>query len=238
MTDRRRNPVHPPVRRRPASPSSAVVVVTKPTKLGLDLKGGVARLPGASRRSSRRSTGEAVTRTIDIMRERVDKFGVAEPEIQRTGARPDRRLAPGRRQRRPGAPAGRQDGPAVLLRLGDERPRRRTASPTRRTRPSRAARGRQRHRRAQPVRRGRASPPSASRRTPARRRRTARYYLVNTKTKKVLAGRPRRAGPRTRRSRRRRSSRGPEHRGREGPAGHGRVGRRVGAAARSRRAST
>mgnify|MGYP001362135581 CR=1 FL=1 len=66
--------------------ASAVVVLTKPTKLGLDLKGGTSLVFQAKPTKQSQVTGEAVTRTIDIMRDRVDKFGVAEPEIQRTGA--------------------------------------------------------------------------------------------------------------------------------------------------------
>ena len=65
---------------------SAVVVATKPTKLGLDLKGGTSLVFQAKPTKQSQVTGEAVTRTIDIMRDRIDKFGVAEPEIQRTGA--------------------------------------------------------------------------------------------------------------------------------------------------------
>ncbi len=65
---------------------SAVVIATKPTKLGLDLKGGASLIYQAQPTKQSEVTPEAVDRTIDIMRERVDKFGVAEPEIQRTGA--------------------------------------------------------------------------------------------------------------------------------------------------------
>ena len=57
------------------------------------------------------------------MRKRVDQLGVAEPEIQRSGVRPDRRLAARRQERRRGRRAGRHHRPAVLLRLGAQRPR-------------------------------------------------------------------------------------------------------------------
>ncbi len=66
--------------------ASAVVVASKPTKLGLDLKGGTSLIFQAKPTKQSQVTGEAVTRTIEIMRDRIDKFGVAEPEIQRTGA--------------------------------------------------------------------------------------------------------------------------------------------------------
>ena len=63
------------------------------------------------------------------------------------GPGPDRRLAPGRQERRRGGQPGRHDGAAVLLRLGDERPRRQLQA---------GAGGRERHRRLR--RRARASP--------------------------------------------------------------------------------
>ncbi len=61
------------------------LVATKPTKLGLDLQGGASLVYQAKPTKQTKVTGEAIDRTIEIMRERVDKFGVAEPEIQRTG---------------------------------------------------------------------------------------------------------------------------------------------------------
>ncbi|MCU0257597.1 MAG: hypothetical protein MUF56_01050, partial [Solirubrobacteraceae bacterium] len=66
--------------------ASIFVVATKDTKLGLDLKGGTSLIFQAKPTKQSEVTPEAVDRTIDIMRERVDRFGVAEPEIQRTGA--------------------------------------------------------------------------------------------------------------------------------------------------------
>ena len=65
--------------------ASVAVVATKTTKLGLDLKGGASLVYEAQPTKQTKVTGEAIDRTIDIMRERVDKFGVSEPEIQRTG---------------------------------------------------------------------------------------------------------------------------------------------------------
>ena len=85
MTDRRRN-IFILVFIAGLVIASLVVVATKPTKLGLDLKGGTSLVYQAKPTKQSQVTGEAVTRTIDIMRERVDRFGVAEPEIQRTGA--------------------------------------------------------------------------------------------------------------------------------------------------------
>jgi SecD/SecF fusion protein len=66
--------------------ASAVVVATKKTRLGLDLKGGVELVYQAKPTPAQpKITQEAVDRSIDIMRERVDQLGVAEPEIQRFG---------------------------------------------------------------------------------------------------------------------------------------------------------
>ncbi|MBX5440070.1 MAG: protein translocase subunit SecD, partial [Solirubrobacteraceae bacterium] len=61
------------------------VIVAKPTRLGLDLKGGVELIYEAKPTKQSEVTPEAINRAIDIMRERVDQFGVAEPEIQRFG---------------------------------------------------------------------------------------------------------------------------------------------------------
>src|SRR5919112_1624264 len=65
--------------------ASVAVIATKTTRLGLDLKGGVSLIYQAKPTKQSAVTGEAVDRTLDIMRERVDQLGVAEPEIQRSG---------------------------------------------------------------------------------------------------------------------------------------------------------
>jgi SecD/SecF fusion protein len=65
---------------------SALAIVTKSTKLGLDLKGGVSLTYEAKPTKQTQVTPEAIQRSIDIMRERVDQLGVAEPEIQQTGS--------------------------------------------------------------------------------------------------------------------------------------------------------
>jgi SecD/SecF fusion protein len=65
---------------------SAVAVVAKKTRLGLDLKGGVELVYQAKpTKQAPVVTADALTRAIDIMRERVDQLGVAEPEITRLG---------------------------------------------------------------------------------------------------------------------------------------------------------
>ena len=59
---------------------------TKQTRLGLDLKGGVELVYQGEPTPQSKVTPEAIDRSIDIMRERVDALGVAEPEIQRLGS--------------------------------------------------------------------------------------------------------------------------------------------------------
>jgi SecD/SecF fusion protein len=67
--------------------ASAAVVATKETKLGLDLQGG-ARLiyQGKPTPQTPEVTPEALDRALEIVRQRVDAFGVAEPEINRSGS--------------------------------------------------------------------------------------------------------------------------------------------------------
>jgi SecD/SecF fusion protein len=65
---------------------SLVVIVKKPTRLGLDLKGGVQLIYQGRATAQAKVTTESLNRAIDIMRKRVDQLGVAQPEIQRTGS--------------------------------------------------------------------------------------------------------------------------------------------------------
>jgi SecD/SecF fusion protein len=66
---------------------SALVIVNKPTRLGLDLKGGLELVYQATPTGQvEEITGQDMDRSIEIMRQRVDEFGVAEPEISRLGA--------------------------------------------------------------------------------------------------------------------------------------------------------
>ncbi len=64
---------------------SAVVIATKPTRLGLDLKGGVSLIYKGTPTAQAKVNNESLERAINIMRKRVDQLGVAQPEIQRTG---------------------------------------------------------------------------------------------------------------------------------------------------------
>ena len=65
--------------------ASAVVITQKPTKKGLDLQGGVELVYQAQATKQQPVTEDALARAIDVMRDRVDQLGVAEPELQRSG---------------------------------------------------------------------------------------------------------------------------------------------------------
>src|ERR671924_118613 len=64
---------------------SGIIIAAKPTRLGLDLKGGVELVYQGEPTPQSTVNAEAIDRSIDIMRDRVDALGVAEPEIQRLG---------------------------------------------------------------------------------------------------------------------------------------------------------
>jgi SecD/SecF fusion protein len=89
MTDRRRNLIILSLVGALLVASLAIIVPglpsTKPTRQGLDLKGGVSLVYQAKPTRQSQVTSDAINRTMDIMRERVDTLGVAEPEIQRSG---------------------------------------------------------------------------------------------------------------------------------------------------------
>ncbi|HET6997160.1 MAG TPA: protein translocase subunit SecD [Solirubrobacterales bacterium] len=66
--------------------ASAVVIANTSTKLGLDLEGGVELVyQGQPTGQVTEVTGEDIERSINIIRERIDQFGVAEPEVSRLG---------------------------------------------------------------------------------------------------------------------------------------------------------
>ncbi len=65
---------------------SALVIVNTPTKLGLDLKGGVELVyQGEPTGQVKTVSGGDINRSIEIIRERIDKLGVSEPEVSRLG---------------------------------------------------------------------------------------------------------------------------------------------------------
>ncbi|HET6507413.1 MAG TPA: protein translocase subunit SecD [Baekduia sp.] len=59
--------------------------LSKPTRQGLDLKGGTSLVYEAKPTKYSKVTSDSLQRTMDIMRERVDQLGVSEPEIQQSG---------------------------------------------------------------------------------------------------------------------------------------------------------
>src|SRR4051812_18682365 len=90
MSDRRRNLFVLLVILGLIAASLAVVLPGVPpkkdTKLGLDLQGGVQLVYEARpTKQAPTVTNDGLQRSLDIMRERVDQFGVAEPELLRTG---------------------------------------------------------------------------------------------------------------------------------------------------------
>ncbi len=66
---------------------SVAAIAAKKTRLGLDLKGGVELVYQAKPTAQSKVDTESLNRAIDIMRKRVDKLGVSQPEIQRSGER-------------------------------------------------------------------------------------------------------------------------------------------------------
>src|SRR3712207_1020430 len=66
---------------------SVAVITTRETKLGLDLQGGVSLVyQGKPTKQQPTVNQEALDRAVDIIRDRVDALGVAEPQISRSGA--------------------------------------------------------------------------------------------------------------------------------------------------------
>src|SRR5438132_1645457 len=65
--------------------ASGIIIATKQTRLGLDLKGGVELVYKGEPTPQSAVTPAAINRAVDIIRTRVDQLGVAEPEIQRLG---------------------------------------------------------------------------------------------------------------------------------------------------------
>lgn len=66
--------------------ASAVAIALKPAVLGLDLQGGVEVVLQGQPTDESEVTPEAIERSVEIIRSRVDAFGVAEPEIQTQGS--------------------------------------------------------------------------------------------------------------------------------------------------------
>jgi SecD/SecF fusion protein len=61
------------------------LVVTRPIRLGLDLRGGTQIVLEAQATENQQVDADTVTRTLEVLRRRVDQLGVAEPSLQRSG---------------------------------------------------------------------------------------------------------------------------------------------------------
>ncbi len=66
---------------------AAVLIVTRPARLGLDLRGGTQIVLEAKDTDTLTVDGDTVDRTLEVLRRRVDQLGVAEPTLQRSGDR-------------------------------------------------------------------------------------------------------------------------------------------------------
>src|SRR5918996_6619059 len=65
--------------------AAAYLVSTRPIRLGLDLEGGTQIVLQAQDTQSQQVDDDTLTRTVEVMRRRVDELGVAEPSLQRSG---------------------------------------------------------------------------------------------------------------------------------------------------------
>jgi SecD/SecF fusion protein len=63
------------------------MAVTRPARLGLDLRGGTQIVLEAADSPDRQVDGDTLARTLEVLRRRVDQLGVAEPTLQRSGDR-------------------------------------------------------------------------------------------------------------------------------------------------------
>lgn len=68
---------------------SVFVALTQPIRLGLDLRGGTQVVLEAQDTARVQVDGDVASRTLEVLRRRVDALGVAEPTLQRSG---DRRI--------------------------------------------------------------------------------------------------------------------------------------------------
>ena len=105
---------------------SGLVIASKPTRLGLDLKGGVELVYQATPTGQTKEvSGSDIDTSIDIIRERIDQLGVSEPEVSRLGTTEISVSLPDVTNAERAIDQVGTTGPALLLRLGAEpdRPR-------------------------------------------------------------------------------------------------------------------
>src|SRR6201996_3930305 len=65
--------------------ASFVVIATKPTRLGLDLKGGVELVYKAEPTPQSPVNDQSLQRAVEVMQNRVNQLGVTQPQIQTSG---------------------------------------------------------------------------------------------------------------------------------------------------------
>jgi SecD/SecF fusion protein len=65
--------------------ASVYLVMTRPAKLGLDLRGGTQIVLEASATEEQDLNDDTMSRTLEVLRRRVDQLGVSEPNLQRSG---------------------------------------------------------------------------------------------------------------------------------------------------------
>ena len=68
---------------------AGALVATRPVRLGLDLQGGTQIVLEAQDTDRQKVDGDTASRTLEVLRRRVDALGVSEPTLQRSG---DRRI--------------------------------------------------------------------------------------------------------------------------------------------------
>lgn len=66
---------------------ATILVLTRPVRLGLDLRGGTQILLEARDTELEQVDDDTISRTLEVLRRRVDQLGVAEPSLQRAGDR-------------------------------------------------------------------------------------------------------------------------------------------------------
>ena len=61
------------------------IVLTRPARLGLDLRGGTQIVLEAEETAEQELNEDTMVRTVEVLRRRVDQLGVSEPNLQRSG---------------------------------------------------------------------------------------------------------------------------------------------------------
>jgi SecD/SecF fusion protein len=67
--------------------TAAALVLTRPARLGLDLRGGTQIVLETSDTARQKVDRDTLDRTLEVLRRRVDQLGVTEPTLQRSGDR-------------------------------------------------------------------------------------------------------------------------------------------------------